>query len=498
MNRLERIAETLHINKVDFDEDFVYLDARGYASDGCQELSEKIVSDVEKLAVRAVNGDFGAKEREAVADLVRLALKLSDKKAAAKLVKYSDQREKIIESVRETERREGKMDIREETLKFIDLTRRGTEVIRRMDVGDRLGALFDESIGLLGEIRTAVEDTWDNSTKSAADLAGSVTDEIVAFQKKLSVYTCDADAVEGLRRALARAKEWQKLNTAAKRGRDIADDKYIDQKVGFTDPYNIGNIIESEKHIENIYIFRDTLKRFNEDTERMCGTDALEEERGRLYRRSGEIEKELDSLTVQYMNGEMSAEECDGRSSDLEEEKADIAAEIEDCRYEIDSKTEMRKMREASSKEFAKLSEKIMQYEHDPSMLSILAENVDFAELCGALLGRMNGSEIKAIVNKILSVFDMVRLHGGFTEDVRDAWREIRSELHMEQQQRRRERKTSVPEQAQKNAESEAERRMQERIARMQKRQDAAQQGTADRAKEERRSGYIPLSDSDK
>ena len=54
MNRIERIAETLRANKVDFDEDFLDLDARGYASDACQEFSEQIVGDLEALAERGV------------------------------------------------------------------------------------------------------------------------------------------------------------------------------------------------------------------------------------------------------------------------------------------------------------------------------------------------------------------------------------------------------------------------------------------------------------
>ena len=96
MNRIERIAETLRANKVDFDEDFLDLDARGYASDACQEFSEQIVGDLEALAERGVNEGFGAKERDAIADLIKLALRLSDKKAPARLAKFSEQREKIV------------------------------------------------------------------------------------------------------------------------------------------------------------------------------------------------------------------------------------------------------------------------------------------------------------------------------------------------------------------------------------------------------------------
>ena len=45
----------------------------------------------------------------------------------------------------------------------------------------------------------------------------------------------------------------------------------------------------------------------------------------------------------------------------------------------------------------------------------------------------------------ILSVFDMVKVHGGFTKEVRDAWRGIREELHMEREEQRKQRESRVP-----------------------------------------------------
>ena len=51
--------------------------------------AEEIVDDIEKLVVAAINqGGFTAKSKEAIADLIRLTLKLSDRKAADKLVKF--------------------------------------------------------------------------------------------------------------------------------------------------------------------------------------------------------------------------------------------------------------------------------------------------------------------------------------------------------------------------------------------------------------------------
>lgn len=497
MNRIERIAETLRANKVDFDEDFLDLDARGYASDACQEFSEQIVGDLVALAERGVNEGFGAKERDAIADLIKLALRLSDKKAPARLAKFSEQREKIVSGVREEERREGKMDIREETLKYIDVTRKGTEVLmQRINIGERLKEMFSECVGLLDQMREEVCGAWDNSTKNAADIAGKLTDELLAFQKKLAYYTCDAEAVAGLKKALGYAKEWKELKTAAKRG-TLADDKYIDAKVGYSDPFDIEELAYAPDHTDSIGIFRDTLRRFDEDTQRFCNTEALEAERDALYKRQAEIEKELDSLTVQYMNGEMSAELCDEKSSELEEEKADVAAELSDYGYEIEEKNKTRRVREKSSKEFARLSNKIMEYESDPVMLSLLAQNIDFSELCGALLGRMNKAEIKEVVSKILYVFDIMKVRGGFTAEVRDAWRDIRTELNMGREEERRARKQDarVAQEAQKEKNTEAERRMQERIARMQNRQGAAPKNEA-RTEEGRT--VMPLSDNDK
>lgn len=492
--KLDRICKTLRANGVPFDEAFAELDARGYASDACQALSERIVEDIEQLVIRAVNTGFGAKENGAVGELIRLALKLGERKAAQKLVKYTEQRERILAGVPQEEKKEEKMDIREETRKFIDVTRKGTKAVMRLNIGDRLAELFGESCELLDKIEQAVNAAWDDSTKNAADLAGQVTDGIVAYQKKLAYYTCDEDAVESLRQALARAEEWSRLNEAPQRKKDIADEKYIDAKVGFTDPYGIGTIHEGLKYVDKIQIFRDTLRRFEEDTEKLCGTKQLEKERAKLRARQEQIDGELNELVVKYANGEMSAEESDEQSVDLEEERADLDAELSDLRGEIEDRNSLRRLREKSSKEFGRLSNKILAYENDPAMLSMLAENIDFAELCGALLGRMSSAEMKGVVNNILSVFDMVKVHGGFTKEVRDAWRGIREELHMEREEQRKQRESRIPEQR-KEGNSEAERRMQERLARLQKAQGAAQE----REEEQRaRQTVIPLSDGDK
>lgn len=103
--KLDRICKTLRANGVPFDEAFAELDARGYASDACQALSERIVEDIEQLVIRAVNTGFGAKENGAVGELIRLALKLGERKAAQKLVKYTEQRERILAGVPQEEKR---------------------------------------------------------------------------------------------------------------------------------------------------------------------------------------------------------------------------------------------------------------------------------------------------------------------------------------------------------------------------------------------------------
>ena len=99
-SKLNRIISVLDANNVPYDGDFRELLTRGYDSDGCQDLSDVLVDDIYKLTARGINDNF-SRERDAIKELVSIAVKLGKRKAAAKLDKYKKQRDEILSDVKD-------------------------------------------------------------------------------------------------------------------------------------------------------------------------------------------------------------------------------------------------------------------------------------------------------------------------------------------------------------------------------------------------------------
>ena len=494
MDKQEKIIAALRANKIEFDEDFKDLVARGYASDACQAFSEEIVDDIEKLVVAAINqGGFTAKSKEAIADLIRLTLKLSDRKAADKLVKFRDQKEKIVASVPKTDRKEGKMNIREEALKYIQTSRKGAEAVLAMKGNASKQDRLRESIELLNKTEEVVLGAWDNVSKNAADRAEEMIGFILKWRRKLSVYMCDGEAVENLRSALEKAKEWESLKEAPKK-KEIADDKYLEERVKYL-PDSVDRIIASSQHIEQIGAFCDALEEFDEVTKRRYNTDKMEEECNALYKKSEEKTAEMQSLAIRYKNGEIKAEQALPKMRRLKTELEDISELIKTTERDLERASNARMDREGIRREFTRLNDKIMEYDNDHAMLTTLARNIDFVELSGVLLGRVSPDQMRAIVNRILGVFDMIKLHGGFTEEVRESWRDIRRELNLEDSQREeRRRPEAVKNDKEKEKAAEAE--MDALLGEL-----GMNGGSTEQEKkkaDEEIASFIPLSDSDK
>ena len=495
MERIERIAAALDANGVGYDPDFYELDARGYASDACQSFSEEIIGDLEDLTARCIgSGGVGSREKEAIADLIKLALKLSDRKAPDKLAKYAETKKKILAGAETPARREAGMSIKEEAMKYITSSIKGAEVVSAMNIGEGQKALFARSAEILKETEETVKEVWDDSSISAADVAGEMVDLIIRWRKKLSVYMCDSVAVSDLEAALEKAKAWKALNVAPKK-RNIAKEDYIKEKVGYSSPNDVERIIDSVGRKEGLCVFVDALKRFDEETERRFGTQALEAERDALHAEKEEKTNEVKSLSVQYRNGEISAELSLSKIKRLQRELEDCEERIEEVEGEIAEKDEGRSDRDGIRREFQKLSDRILEFENDPAMFTTLSKNIDLVELSGVLLGRKSAEELKDVASRILAVFDMIKVHGGFTEEARESWRDIRRELKMEKE-REREREPKRPavnsEQKKKQAEEEMEALLKEMGL------DGGAKQEQKKPRVEEAPEFIPLSENDK
>lgn len=494
-DKIQRIADALDANRVDYDKDFRDLESRGYASDACQSFSDGIVDSLGEIVAAAVDGGgFGPKERDAIEGLIRLALRLSDKKAPDKLVKFGETKTKILAGVPAPQSKEGKMNIKEEVLKYVSSSERGAEVVLGMNISEGQKALLRESCDVLKQIAETVGQVWDNSSVNAANIAGEAVEKIIEWRKKLSVYMCDRAAVESLKAALGKAEEWKKLDVAPKK-REIAKEDYIAEKVGYETPNDVERIIDSVGRREGLTVFQDALARFDEETERRYGTKKLEKERDGLQKHKDDLYAGIKSLTVQYRNGEISAELALPKIKRMQREMQDLDERIESLDGEINEKADSRLDRDGIRREFQRLNDRIMEFENDPAMFATLSKNIDLVELSAVLLGRKNAEEMKEIASRILAVFDMMKVYGGFTEEVRDSWRSIRQELRMEREKEaEREPKRPVvnAELKKKQAEDEMEALLREMDL------DGENREREKKERQEESPAFIPLSENDK
>ena len=198
---------------------------------------------------------------------------------------------------------------------------------------------------------------------------------------------------------------------------------------------------------------------------------------------------------MQYRNGEISAELALPKIKRMQREMQDLDERIESLDGEINEKADSRLDRDGIRREFQRLNDRIMEFENDPAMFATLSKNIDLVELSAVLLGRKNAEEMKEIASRILAVFDMMKVYGGFTEEVRDSWRSIRQELRMEREKEaEREPKRPVvnAELKKKQAEDEMEALLREMDL------DGENREREKKERQEEGPAFIPLSENDK
>ncbi len=434
MIQFKKILNALESNKLVYDGEFRSILSRGFASDDCQELSDEVLSDLQMLLIVGVNnGGFNTAMKGAIKELTALAVKLSDRKSAAKVEKLRLARQNIMDNLVIKEEGVDTMTIKEEINKYLDTSLKGAKFLLAFDKDETQKEHVERSIALLEQMKQVVEEAWDNTSKTAADYASNMIDGIIAWRDQVSVYTCDSTGVEALEEALKQAEKWGAL-TEAPLKKNIANEQYLKDNIAYI-PDSIDRMIKSGRSIEQIGTFRRSLRRFDEDTNARYNTEKMETELDAVRAKLEERKKQAVSINIQLKSGDMSAETAALRLKQIKIEVQDLKDDISDREKELVNAVSTRSNRMGISKEFERLNKKLEDFTTDPAMLATLAANIDFVELSRVLLGRVGQQDMKVVVNKILKVFDTISMQGEFTEESREAWHDIRAELNLEQKE---------------------------------------------------------------
>lgn len=428
MELTEKLADALKANKVNGYADLRALPARGYASDACQDFSAEIVDSVRDLLVYAINaGAFKREVKAAIEALIDLAGKLDDKKAPAKLIKYREDKDRIVAGVRRCE--EDGRGLKERVLRYIDTSLDAAAVVLKMGLDEGQQARLIKSVYILGALKETVAGVWDDCSADAGTRARAILDALNVWREELSVYICSTPAVDSLERARAEAEAWDRLVTAP--GRHVADEKFIDEHLAYRKS-TVDRIIQSEVSYERLLSFGASLDRYEQITRTEYATDGLEAERDAARAHLAVLRAEIDDATEQYRSGALSAEEADDLLTELEDSLAEREEFIQELDEQIRDKAAARRSRAANSREFARLNRAILEHKSDPAMLYTLSSHIDFVDLCNALLGRMSSDEIRDVVEQIIELFYKIKAAGGINDAVRDSFREIREVVRAE------------------------------------------------------------------
>ncbi len=504
------IREVFSQNGIAVDPEFKNLVARGYGSDDCQRLSDEIVRDLARFAACIVNNVRpNAKVRDGIDDLVRLVLRLSDRKAAEELPKlrqkYAAVLARVEPALKEKEadgvfdrlrrgRRSYDLDARDEALRYLDSSLRGADIVLSMELSDTVRRNLEESVRILKLIRAEVAAVWDHATRNAVNYAKEIIDRVAVWRNAVGVYLCTLTEVDALNAALAAAKEWRTLRSAPRTAADMADDEYIASTIVFAAD-NLRGVEDGLKKWQSVEVFIDRLAAFEAVTAQQCAVDGLLEEKKELAAKKSDLSAQKAAWIARYRNGEAGATDADAACRQIEAEEARVDSGIVKLDDEIAARAAERDERDGVAEEFHRLSDAILRYKNDPWMVGFLAGDLSFVNLCEVMMGRAVPQDVRGTVDQILAALDK-------EEQQRSLFRAVIQEgegarrLVEELRKRREPRKTAAktdPAQRERDRLEREERARLDMEARIR-----GMEGEPRPQKTEEPDAAIPLSDSDK
>lgn len=499
----EQFLKILKDNDVRYDRDIEMESTEGFVSDECAEYAQKLYDDLYTLTGFGIRYGF-SKCEEDIRALTKLVASLiaGTSRKAVNLAKTEAKRQQILKGANYL-KKEIDMDMLNQLTDNLNDCIAAAEAISiiRKD-NEPLCQKLSESKETLEKIKETLSNVADATSTAAAEYQVKIFEALMDWREAVSRYNCYTDTVEGLKGALKEAEEWCKLTSTvrhtAKRGKD-----YYEYGENFDD---IGYIISAARYAERTEGMRGHLNDFRAQTDLLYSVSSLQEElekaqsefiakREQINNRLAEIKEETDATLFKYQNGEIDAVIADMKVADLDSEAAELDEELqnaqEDFGYEQqDLKIQLRdaqdgsRIRDKIAKNFEGFVNRLEAYRNtDPAMFVMLCSRIDFNGVYDTLTGRLTDKDIDEVYVKVETVIreteeDLKRQRKnlvGFNA-INDRMRENRRAeervLREQEEERRRklkEQQTRIPAGGARNrgdAEADAKRRLEERLAR--------------------------------
>lgn len=496
----EQLFKILDDNQIKYDSKISKVKTEGFVNDECAAYAETLYEDLYKLATFGVANGF-SKCDDDIKEIVKLAVSLISgiSRKEVNLVKTETKRQQIMKGATYL-RREINMDMVTQLLNNVNACISAAESIQtiRQD-SEALQGKLSESKSVLEEIKAALENVVDGSSKVAAEYQVKIFEALMDWREAVSRYNCYSDTVDKLKEALKWAQEWQKITSPVRKNAKAGVD-YYEYKDDYDD---ISYIISAAKYAERTDGMREHLNDFRNHTQTFYGVEALQEEyakmqqdffaeRDRLNARIEEIKKETDEVLSAYQNGEIDAVIADTKVASLDDEVADLQEQLanaqEDFTYDSqDLKLQIRdaqdgsRIRDKIAKNFENFVKRIEAYRNtDPAMFVMLCSRIDFNGVYDTLTGRLSDKDIDEVYVSVETVIreteeDIKRQRknltgfNGINDKVRERRRQEEKLLREQEEERRERLKNQTPSNGRVsnlNSEEDAKKRLESRLAR--------------------------------
>lgn len=475
----EQLLNVLRTNKVPYNKALDGEATCGYPSDEYAEYAQKLYGDLFTIASYGVQNGFGSC-RDEIRDLTDLVAKLLNgtKRVNVNFDKTEKKRQQILKHATYL-RKEMNMDMMNQLTGNLDACISAAEAIITIRSDDpTLCGKLEESKQVLTEIKTALGDVVDVTSRDAAEYQARIFEALMDWRESVCRYNCYSDTVDGLKGALEKAKEWQKLSATARNRAKPNEDYYV-----YDEKYDeISYITSAAKYAERTSGLHRRLADFNKQTEYLYSVEARKSElenlrreyldnRGKITSRLAEIKNETNSLLIQYQNGELDAVTADVKVGELDEEAAELNEQLkeldEDYEYdyrdlseEVKNNGDDAKVRNKLAKSFETFIKKIEAYrDTDPAMFVMLCSRINFNDVNDTLAGKLSADQVDEVFITVDTIIRQTE------EDIKKQRKNLVgfNSINFARRERRREEERVLREQERERRESERERRAAER-----------------------------------
>ena len=396
--KIERLIMTMMYNKIKYNKQFDVILERGFSDEAKESFFEEVVSDLETILAKGINGEFNKSMKETIRTLTDIAVKAGEEgRRAMSLEKLRAEKRSCMVSAKMPKDLHLDFDLRYNVKQYLESAKTGMEVLKdpKLIQTEIEQNNMKSCRRLLNQIGEAVEKTVDVSSVAAAEKYNEIVAKLRTWRINLarSGGLYDAGSVGILREVLNAANAWEALCVSSGKQAKIKDIYEIP-----TD--DLTRAIESEIMKQNIEMFLNRCELYAQETAHMRSQEDMEKV-SQLRARLRDIGTREQQIVADFRNGEISREDAEFELRRLKDDKEFLEYDIKRITPDVVDRAEITMRRDMISKIERPIKTSYNHVKHNRLHIHALFEGMDFTRLVGMINNNVNAAEFEAGIEEM-------------------------------------------------------------------------------------------------